>query len=88
MVQAFSASLIPLLLEIAIFMSTIKWKNPELHTAEAPNTSDPSHDLTIGRLVGTSFDYNGDIGEVVIYNKELSTSELTKIAEYLALKWG
>ena len=35
-----------------------------------------------------SDDSQGDIGEVIIYNKALSASEKTKIKAYLQDKWG
>jgi hypothetical protein len=47
--------------------------------------------LTIGsRFVGTaqSLPLNGDIGEILVYQKTLSATEITRIERYLAAKWG
>ena len=36
----------------------------------------------------TSRNWKGDLGELIIYNSELSPSEIEKIEGYLAHKWG
>lgn len=32
--------------------------------------------------------WNGDIGEIIIYNRSLSTEEITQVNNYLSNKWG
>lgn len=56
----------------------------------AVNTGTASFDLTIGDSKGntTSLPYNGGIGEILIYNSYLSGADVTKVSDYLALKWG
>jgi hypothetical protein len=56
----------------------------------AVSTSTPSYDLTIGDSRGnsTNLPFNGAIGEILIYNSYLSGTDLTKVNNYLATKWG
>jgi len=42
----------------------------------------------IGGYTSGGFQLKGDVAEVVIYNRALSTDEATKISKYLAWKWG
>jgi hypothetical protein len=49
--------------------------------------SNGSHFLQIGS-VGGLINLNGGIGEVVIFDRSLSTSELTEVESYLSAKWG
>lgn len=44
--------------------------------------------ITIGNANGYSFGLLGTMGDVLIYNRYLSTSEQTSINRYLANKWG
>ncbi|AXG68670.1 concanavalin A-like lectin/glucanases superfamily protein [Kordia sp. SMS9] len=37
---------------------------------------------------GSGFLFNGDIAEVVIYDRDLSTAEMERVESYLALKYG
>ncbi len=37
---------------------------------------------------GSGFLFNGDIAEVVIYDRDLSTAEMERVQSYLALKYG
>ena len=56
----------------------------------AVSTGNPTFDLTIGDSGGNStvLPLNGAIGEILIYNSYLSGTDLTKVNNYLALKWG
>lgn len=56
----------------------------------APSTSDPTNDLTIGDSKGntTNLPFNGVIGEILLYNSQLSGADITKVNDYLAAKWG
>ena len=36
----------------------------------------------------TSSDWQGDIGEIIIYNRALSTAEISIVNRYLSAKWG
>lgn len=52
-----------------------------------PSTSAASSEFRIGgSLSGARF--NGVIGEIIIYNSELSASNLTLISKYLSNKWS
>ncbi len=55
----------------------------------AGNTSNTdSLSITLGRIgTGTAF-LLGDIAEVIVFNRALSTSELTDMHNYLSVKWG
>ena len=45
--------------------------------------------LKIGKDAGgTNNDFGGDIGEILIYNRKLSSSEEAKVVDHLAHKWG
>lgn len=46
--------------------------------------------ITIGSSGGNSLNLNNnaDFGEIVIYNRALSTSEILKVQNYLSTKWG
>ncbi|PTX60211.1 putative secreted protein (Por secretion system target) [Kordia periserrulae] len=37
---------------------------------------------------GTGYRYNGDIAEVIVYDRDLTTAELERVESYLALKYG
>lgn len=37
---------------------------------------------------GTGYLYNGDIAEIIIYDRDLTTVELNRVESYLALKYG
>jgi hypothetical protein len=37
---------------------------------------------------GSSFQFTGEVGEVLVYNRTLTTAERTSIERYLAAKWG
>ncbi|WP_430411227.1 GEVED domain-containing protein [Kordia sp.] len=37
---------------------------------------------------GSGYRYNGEIAEVIIYDRDLSTAELEKVESYLAIKYG
>lgn len=55
----------------------------------AGNTSNTdSNNITIG-ATGTPTAYlNGDIAEIIVYNRALNTSELAQVHRYLSRKWG
>ena len=44
--------------------------------------------LYLGIYDGTSYPYNGDLAEVVMYATDLSGTNRRKVESYLALKWG
>jgi len=48
------------------------------------NTSDTDSSAI---LVGSTT-FNGDIAEIIVYNRVLNTSELAQVHRYLARKWG
>jgi hypothetical protein len=51
------------------------------------NTSDTnSNNIKVGTN-NNSF-LNGDIAEIIVYNRDLNTSELAQVHRYLARKWG
>jgi hypothetical protein len=53
------------------------------------NTSDTnSNNISIGASGVPSNHLNGDIAEIIVYNRALNTSELAQVHRYLARKWG
>jgi len=38
--------------------------------------------------LGLGLFFNGKVGEFIVYNRVLSASEITKVEQYLAAKWG
>ena len=51
------------------------------------NTSDTdSNDATLGNANSASY-LNGNIAEIIVYNRTLSTAELTQVNTYLMAKW-
>ena len=50
-----------------------------------PNPEDDR--FTIGGSIGQLL-FNGDIGEIIIFDRELSPTERTSIEAYLSNKWG
>ncbi|MFT6106145.1 MAG: type II secretory pathway pseudopilin PulG [Rickettsiales bacterium] len=53
----------------------------------SPKSSE-SGNLIIGRRGDASFPLNGDIGEVIIFNRSLNNFERDGVEEYLSAKWG
>ena len=52
------------------------------------NTSNTdSNNISIGAEVTVTF-LNGDIAEIIVYNRALNTSELAQVHKYLSMKWG
>jgi hypothetical protein len=52
------------------------------------NTSDVNSDnAVLGATVTANF-LNGNIGEVIIFNRTLNTAEFTNVNKYLMAKWG
>jgi hypothetical protein len=54
----------------------------------ALSTSNASFNLEIGSSGGAFPVLNGDIAEIIVYNRALNTSELAQVHRYLARKWG
>jgi hypothetical protein len=54
------------------------------------NTSDTnSNNIRLGRVGTTNASYlNGDLAELIVYNRALTLAELTKVNAYLLAKWG
>jgi len=44
--------------------------------------------VTIGGAYNGSFDLNGKIGEVIVYDRALTESERNQVENYLSIKWG
>jgi hypothetical protein len=42
----------------------------------------------IGKYVGENRWWNGNIGEVIVYNRDLTNAEFQRVSSYLALKYG
>jgi hypothetical protein len=55
----------------------------------AGNTSDTDSNLiNIGASGNNTNRLNGDIAEIIVYNRALNTSELAQVHRYLSRKWG
>jgi hypothetical protein len=66
---------------------TIDGENLSFQTSG--NTSDTdSNAISIGATAVPSFPLNGDIAEIIVYNRALNTSELSQVHRYLSRKWG
>jgi len=57
-------------------------------TVEASNGSDPGLSTNMNVIGGTSFGFDGAIGEFIGYEYGLTTSEMNQVGNYLADKWG
>lgn len=61
-------------------------------TSQATNTqtisSTTSDAFYIGAWVGTSQFFQGDVGEILIFNRAVTSTERVQIEGYLAWKWG
>ena len=49
---------------------------------------DRTNDFMIGSWLGENQSWEGEVNEIAVFDRELSTYEKTLIQEYLALKWG
>jgi hypothetical protein len=47
-----------------------------------------SFTLNIGCIFHTNYHFNGLVGEVIIYNRALTTEERQSVESYLGKKWG
>ena len=55
----------------------------------SPSSSAPQYPLTLGSIAATtSFDLQGYIAEIIIYSRDLSSSERTEVESYLSNKYG
>lgn len=52
------------------------------------STSSASFNLQIGAAGFNIVPLNGDIAEIIVYNRTLNTSELSQVHRYLGRKWG
>jgi hypothetical protein len=52
------------------------------------STANSAQDVAIGSGGASAFLLNGDIAEIIVYNRALNTSELSQVHRYLARKWG
>ena len=50
--------------------------------------SSPTYDLHIGQAAGSSFNLDGDICEIIIYDSALSDTDREAVEDYLMTKWG
>ena len=58
-------------------------------STNTPSTSNATNDLIIGGSISSTTPFlNGDIAEIIVYNRALNTSELAQVHRYLARKWG
>lgn len=62
-------------------------------TNEGISTGTIAADVLIGARrssgnTGSGYPYNGDIAEVIVYDRDLTTAELERVQSYLALKYG
>lgn len=57
-------------------------------TTNALATGDAHGNLTIGDIPSGGVRFNGDIAEIIVYNRALNTSELAQVHKYLSMKWG
>jgi hypothetical protein len=58
-------------------------------STNTPSTSNATNDLIIGGSSSSTTPFlNGDIAEIIVYNRALNTSELAQVHKYLSMKWG
>lgn len=60
--------------------------NGSLTTTWNTNAAQPAY-VGVGATVTSQF-WNGKMGEVIVYNRELTAAELQRVNSYLALKYG
>lgn len=71
---------------ISYHVNTVAVATSATYTAPNPNTLNT---LTVGRLFGlASQSLNGDIFEILIYNRTLTAQEISYIEAYANAKWG
>jgi len=66
---------------------TIDGENLSFQTSGNTSNTD-SNAISIGATAVPSFPLNGDIAEIIVYNRALNTSELAQVHRYLSRKWG
>ena len=57
-------------------------------SVSAGNISTLTNQIEIGRTDYSAESYHGSIAEILVYNKELSDTDLATVVTYLAGKWG
>ncbi len=62
--------------------------NPDTADAISGNIINSITSLSIGSLAGTSEFFSGYIGEIIIFNRDLTSDELDEVHSYLKQKWG
>ena len=62
------------------------------NSAEITNTSGADENGIntghIGSFLGTSFWFDGQIAEILVFNSSLSSGDITKVNNYLSKKWA
>lgn len=56
--------------------------------SNAPRGVFTATSFTVGSQTGSTNPWDGDIGEIIIYTRVLSSSEKNQVGNYLAGKWG
>jgi hypothetical protein len=72
---------------IQFINGTIDGENLSFQTSGNTSNTD-SNAISIGATAVPSFPLNGDIAEIIVYNRALNTSELAQVHRYLSRKWG
>jgi hypothetical protein len=54
----------------------------------AVNTSNPNNPLSIGNRTANDLGFDGTIAEIIIYDNNLSSGDVTKVRNYLSAKWN
>lgn len=65
----------------------IIYKNSDTGVTTASSDTLTFSGLFVGKNSYTNY-FNGDIAEILVYNRQLSADELTAVDTYLATKWG
>jgi len=60
----------------------------EVGVATMANVGDTTNELRIGRWYGQGQEWDGDIAEVIVYDRALRDDELGAVRERLSAKWG
>jgi hypothetical protein len=62
-----------------------------VHSSEStavPSGSAPAATLVVGRLVGFTFNFIGDLSEVIAFNRALTSGERQRVRRYLGTRYA
>lgn len=67
---------------------TVNLNGAELYTTGTNTVAFDASGVRVGRSSGSTYNYAGLLGELVIFNRALSAGERTDVYDYLAARWA